>query len=467
MTWTEEQARALITDTGTLKRGQELAAPAKWGNLGRTDTAAWGECKGSGSKPYQTGIDLTAPAFKCSCPSRVFPCKHGAGLLLLLARQPQLLSPAEPPGWLQEWLDKRQQAQEKQVAKSVDTAAAAAVDPAAAETAAAVARQKREVQRQNRMQRGAQELEIWLVDIIRAGLAALDQQPRSYWENQAARLVDNQLPGLATVVRELPALRHQGADWPSRMLSRLGELYLLVRAFLRLPELSEDARQEVLQLVSVNLKKEDVQATQPSVTDEWRVLALATTEEDRLTVRRAWLQGQRTSCFALVVEFSFGGQAFATPLVPDGFYEGELTFYPGLLPLRAIPGQLTFQGIQPANPVPPGSGGPGQLLAAYAAALARQPWLREWPALLGGGVPVPTAEGWVLRFPAEPSAAGMVGATSVTNRLIEIRLLCDDSFGWELRAISGGFPLTVFGEWTGQGLRPLVGWDTVAELQTS
>lgn len=464
MTWTEEQARALITDPGTLKRGQELAAPAKWGNLGQTETAAWGECKGSGSKPYQTGIDLTAPAFKCSCPSRVFPCKHGAGLLLLLARQPQLLSGTTPPEWLHEWLDKRQQTQEKQVVKAAETASTA--DPETTEAAAAAARQKRETQRQSRMQRGAQELETWLVDIVRAGLAATDQQLRSFWENQAARLVDNQLPGLATVVRELPTFRHQGADWPARLLARLGELYLLVRAFQRLPELAEDARQEVLQQVGVNLKKEDVQATQPAVADEWRVLDLTTTEEDRLTVRRAWLRGQQTGRMALVVEFSFGGQPFATPLVPDGSYTGELTFYPGLLPVRAIPGTLTFRGVGPGNPVPSGGIGPDQLLEEYATALARQPWLREWPALLSGGVPTPAAEGWVLRFSAETRVLDMAGFDSPNSNPTELRLLCDDQFGWDLRAISGGYPLTIFGEWTGQGLRPLVGWNTVAELQT-
>ncbi|MCR5890047.1 hypothetical protein LRS06_20170 [Hymenobacter sp. J193] len=218
------------------------------------------------------------------------------------------------PEWLQEWLDKRLQTQEKQVAKA-EPAAAPATDSGAAEAAEA-ARQKREAQRQTRMQRGAQELETWLVDIMRAGLAATDQQTRTFWENQAARLVDNQLPGLATVVRELPTLRHQGADWPARMLARLGELYLLVRTFLRLPELSEEARQEVLQQVGVNLKKEDVQATQSAVADEWRVLAQTTTEEERLTVRRSWLRGAQTGRFALVVEFSFGGQPFTTPCCP-------------------------------------------------------------------------------------------------------------------------------------------------------
>ena len=97
ISYSEAQALTLITDPGTLKRGQELLKPAKWNNLGRTDTAAWGDCVGSGSKPYLTGIDLTESAFKCSCPSRVFPCKHGAGLLMLIACQPGLLNDNMPP----------------------------------------------------------------------------------------------------------------------------------------------------------------------------------------------------------------------------------------------------------------------------------------------------------------------------------------------------------------------------------
>ncbi|RSK49968.1 SWIM zinc finger family protein [Hymenobacter rigui] len=472
MTWTEEQARALIPDAGTLKRGQELAAPARWQNLGRTDTAAWGECKGSGSKPYQTGLDLTAPAFKCSCPSRLFPCKHGAGLLLLLARQPQLLNPAEPPAWLQEWLEKRQQTQEKKAPKTAATAGTeggnspetAAGSPAAEEQAAGseAARQKRETQRHARMQRGAQELETWLLDVVRTGLAALDQQPRAYWESQAARLVDNQLPGLAAAVRELPDLRHQGPDWPARLLARLGELYLLVRTFQRLPELADETRADVLQLLGVSLKKEDLLATQPAVADEWQVLSQTTTEEDRLTVRRSWLQGQRTGRFALVVEFSFGGQAFATPLLPAGRYAGELTFYPGRVPLRAVPGPLTFQGLTSATAAPTGGQGPTRLLNDYADALARLPWLREWPALLRGGIPARTATGgWQLQFPAaddgmEAGEANTGPAAAADS--VALPLLCDELAGWELRALSGGQPLTVFGEWTGRGLRPLGSW---------
>ncbi|GGG49943.1 SWIM zinc finger family protein [Hymenobacter glacieicola] len=478
MTWTEAQARALITDPGTLKRGQELAAPAKWSNLGQTETAAWGECKGSGSTPYQTGIDLREPAFKCSCPSRVFPCKHGAGLLLLLARQPQLLSGPTPPPWLAEWLTKRQQTTGKQHAKSAspDADLSALTELAKPATAGAasepeLARQKREAQRLARMQRGAEELETWLLDLVRAGLAATESQPLSFWENQVARLVDNQLPGLATTIRELPTLRHQGPNWPERMLARLGELYLLVRTVPRLEQLPATTRQEVVQQLGVSIKKEEVIATQPGVVDTWFVLSQITTEEERLTVRRTWLQGQETGRFALAVEFSFGGQAFTTPLIPAGRYTGSLSFYPGLLPLRAVPGELTFSGTYTLAPL--GGIGPAQLLDDYATALARQPWLRELPVLLAGAVPHQTTGGtWVLHFPAqgstptnlgaaEPATAAAAPATSLdqpSGTDLVLPLLCDELTGWQLRALSGGHPLTVFGEWTGEALRPLAFW---------
>jgi hypothetical protein len=467
ISFTEAQALSLITDPGTLKRGQELLKPAKWANLGRTETAAWGECAGSGSKPYLTGIDLTEPAFKCSCPSRVFPCKHGAGLLLLMARQPELLTGSTPPAWLEEWLSKRQQTQEKKAEKAPAAAkapkeapvtelligngaadsATISADVLAQETAAGSAPPTGlavDPKRLARMTAGADDLAAWLEDLMRAGLAALDQQPAKFWESQAARLVDNQLPGLAAALRELATLRHAYADWPARLLSRLGELYLLVRAFQNLPQLSPAARPEILQQVGVSLKKEDLLATAPPVADTWRVLGQFRWEEDRLTARRTWLHGRHTGRTALVLEFSFGGQPFGTPFIPHGSYLGELAFYPGLLPLRAAPVQVKFDGTVPPGAVPAGQS-ISQLLHAYADALAQQPWLREWPATLAEVLPKPLPDGrWQLHHTTEAGT-------------LPLRLT-DEDFGWQLLAESGGQPLALFGEWDGEAFRPLSSW---------
>src|SRR5687768_12992448 len=125
MNYSPEQIIALAPDAASAKAGRGLATAGKWQNVGQDERALWGECQGSGAKPYQTVIDLNEPAFKCSCPSRKFPCKHALGLFLLIANQtanPGAGSTASTtttsgiattahtgtaPAWAAEWLAKR------------------------------------------------------------------------------------------------------------------------------------------------------------------------------------------------------------------------------------------------------------------------------------------------------------------------------------------------------------------------
>ena len=65
--WTTEQILALAPDAGVAKAGQALAAAGKWLAFGSNDRVAWGECQGSAASPYQTQIDLSEPAFNCTC----------------------------------------------------------------------------------------------------------------------------------------------------------------------------------------------------------------------------------------------------------------------------------------------------------------------------------------------------------------------------------------------------------------
>ncbi|TMC39224.1 MAG: SWIM zinc finger family protein, partial [Chloroflexi bacterium] len=108
MSWTPEQVLALAPDPSAAKAGRELGAERRWTNLGRSESALWGECKGSAAQPYRTSIDLGEPAFKCSCPSRKFPCKHGLGLFLIYAARPASLAEGKAPDWVEAWLADRQ-----------------------------------------------------------------------------------------------------------------------------------------------------------------------------------------------------------------------------------------------------------------------------------------------------------------------------------------------------------------------
>src|SRR6478609_1137493 len=81
--WTQKAVEDAAPDASSLTAARKLAIPGPWSQTGSTDTLLWGKCQGSGKTPYQVSIDLTGPAYRCSCPSRKFPCKHALALLLL------------------------------------------------------------------------------------------------------------------------------------------------------------------------------------------------------------------------------------------------------------------------------------------------------------------------------------------------------------------------------------------------
>ena len=115
---TEEQIIQLAPDAASVKAGKGLATKTKWVLLEHSDRAIWGHCQGSGKTPYQTVVDTKNVAFKCSCPSRKFPCKHGLGLLFLYAAQTDLFKEADEPDWVTAWLSKREEKAEKKEQKA-------------------------------------------------------------------------------------------------------------------------------------------------------------------------------------------------------------------------------------------------------------------------------------------------------------------------------------------------------------
>ena len=79
MQFSAESVLALAPDAASAKAANGLTKPGQWPLLGANAAALWGKCQGSST--YQTQVDLAGPSFRCSCPSRQFPCKHGLALL--------------------------------------------------------------------------------------------------------------------------------------------------------------------------------------------------------------------------------------------------------------------------------------------------------------------------------------------------------------------------------------------------
>lgn len=432
MTWTVAQVLALSPDDKSTKNGKSLATASKWQTLGTNEQAIWGECRGSGKKPYRTQIDLNEPAFRCSCPSRKFPCKHSLALFLLLATQIDLFTPATPPDWVQEWLEKRSQAGSRQQAQVKATIA----DPEA--------QAKRIAQREAKISAGLTDLDQWLRDLIRQGLATVQTQPYSFWENAAARMVDAQAPGLARRLREIASLPHTGGNWPSRLLAELGKLYLLVQGYQRLTTLPEAVQAEVRSQIGWVQKQEDLLAPVPDksllvLEDTWSVLGKRITTEDHLNVQRVWLWGTTHQRPALILSFGYQNQPLDTSLLPGTTVSAELVFYPGLYPLRALVKERQ-PGVEITAPIT-GLTSISAAITHYGEAMAKNPWLAQFPLLLKAVIPYCSDQGWRV--------------ADAHGHQLPLRSGFD---AWTLLALSGGHCLMLFGEWDGHSLFPLSLW---------
>lgn len=424
-TWTSDRIVALAPDPASAKAGRELANPRKWVTLGQNDDVIWGECQGSGAKPYQTQIDPSEPAFKCSCPSRKFPCKHALALFLLTEAQPKSFKTDGPPPWVAEWLQTRAARAEKKARKEET---AAAPDP--------VAQAKRAAERVAKVNAGLIELERWLHDLVRQGFASLQQRPSSYWENAAARLIDAQARGAARLVRDLASIPASGEGWPDRLLEQLGSLHLLLEAYKRIDALDAPLAADVRALIGWPQDKDSLRDA-PAQSDHWLVLGQVVEEDDdRIRVQRNWLWACSANRPALVLNFAHASQPLDTSIVPGIVLEADLSFFPSAYPLRAIvkdrKGTAALDEAVGFNSI-------DAALNSYADALAAQPWLEWFPMNLRNVIPAKKAGQWIVRDQA--------GAALELSPRFQL--------AWELLSISGGQPINLFSESDGRSLLPL------------
>ena len=104
--WDRERVLALAPDAPSQRTAFSLAsarASMATGAAAEAD-AVWGECRGSASALYRAVVHLSGPAYRCSCPSRKFPCKHVLALLLLWSEGSVPDDAAGPPDWAGSWL---------------------------------------------------------------------------------------------------------------------------------------------------------------------------------------------------------------------------------------------------------------------------------------------------------------------------------------------------------------------------
>jgi hypothetical protein len=396
--------------------------------------------------PPGTGrVDIGA---RCTCPSRVHPCKHAIALMVLWAQGH--VASTQPPPAVNAWVRQRDSRvvtpQPVTVPGGPEPTHAPAESPGAA--AGPPSPPKERTDRDRRVAAGLRELERWVDDRVRVGLGDPSIARFATWEDLATRLVDAQATGLANRVRRLAG--HVGArpGWHEHVLAEMGVLHLLARAGPRLRDLDSPWADGVASTVGFTVKQADVRAGVPD-TATWVVHGRSDVLEDRIVVRRTWLRAEERDAavtaasaaahgWALVLSFAAYGQsidASSEPALTVGArLRADVHRYPGTVALRSLLGPV--HEVLPSAPVTPTS--IAGALDEAGEMLALEPWLERVPVTFTAA---PTMhEGmWVLadHTGAVPLAdAGSGGGADIATLL----------------AVSAGEPVTLTGEWTALGM---------------
>ncbi len=373
---------------------------------------------------YGVAIDLHKNSLYCTCPFYPKPCIHAQALFLLQQNAGTALFTLTDtlPDWAPALLAGR--------------ATLLRPDQTAQQE---VAREQRRFERLERAANGFEDLEVWLLDTFRRGVATVASEDPRWYEGIATRMADASMTGISRTLRLLGQIPATQTDWAEQVLAVLAECYLAVRAFRRRAALPEALGYDLQTYIGVALKKEEVVQSGERVTDVWAVVGQAEeTLEEKLRSRRTWLLGPQSGRYALLLDFAFGGMGFPQTITPGSIRQGTLAYYPSAWPQRALTVTDLTEVPKKVEKLP-GLTDFSQLLAAFAAALGQQPWLAVFPAALSDCTPYLQGNQFFM-------ADKMGKSLPLQTR--------EDTF-WRLLSVSGGHPVSLFGVWDGAAFQPL------------
>ncbi len=284
------------------------------------------------------------------------------------------------------------------------------------------------------MQAGAEDLEQWMLDAIRQGLATLDRSPEE-WELVTSRMIDAKMKGLSLQLKKLSTYRAE--DWPGQLLQSFGRLYTLTRGLQQFDSLPEALKNQLLAEAGVTTTRKTL-LEKAGTTDHWLVLSCwQGLNIDKAAMQKTWLRGLTNHHLALLLEYDYTGQGFETNFQTGQILEGELVFYSESLPVRALLKKWKPSSTQEATL----EGYPtiDSLLDAYAATLVQNPWTVRFASLLEN-----------VQIAREGSQFLLIDEQ---KKMVPAKIA--DLAGWTLLSIGSGQPVTVFGEWDGAFFHPL------------
>lgn len=276
----EQEITALAPNATAVANGRKISAGGGFVMRRRSedDTFYMGECKGSGKKNYVVSadyIDEAQPVFRCTCPSRQFPCKHSLALLFEIAAGKEFEAGEIP----QDILDKRQ----KKAARDAKKQEGTVNRPASPKSRnASKAAKTKKIRKQLE---GLELLKQLTDNLLAGGLGAMGSVSLKTYRDLARQLGDYYLPGpLIYLNRLILEMEEYQKDQDSghyhkaveilkklRALEKKAEQYLNDKLEQDAPEADDDELYEELggiwkleQLNDLGLKKENARLLQLS-----------------------------------------------------------------------------------------------------------------------------------------------------------------------------------------------------------
>ncbi len=204
-------------------------------NISQDETVLFGECIGSGASNYLTSADFIksdSPVFRCTCPSRQFPCKHSLGLMYAYASGKKFTVDAIPA----DLLEKRDKVEKREEKKKEKAAEAASADSGVLQEttgAPAVPAAPKKVNKPALVKKikaqldGLELLDKIISSILQGGFGTMNEKSLKILEDQAKQLGNYYIPGAQTALRRFIGLFRNEEDREKAYSSAVEQLTIL------------------------------------------------------------------------------------------------------------------------------------------------------------------------------------------------------------------------------------------------
>lgn len=193
---TEEYVNTAAPNQNAISNGWGLVKKNNFSKLkiSEDETVLYGECAGSGASNYMTSVDFINkenPVYRCTCPSRQFPCKHAIGLMLAYISGKKFEIAELPP----EIVEKREKAEKREERKRTETE----IKPVKVNKNALLKKLRVQLE-------GLELLEKITYSIVQSGLGTINSKSLTLLEDQARQLGNYYIPGAQSALREFIVL---------------------------------------------------------------------------------------------------------------------------------------------------------------------------------------------------------------------------------------------------------------------